>query len=147
MADIDKIKDTFQKALDTFKGEIAAEDVEKVHANMDEITKVIATVVDVFGDGLQLGDVSRIGEIIAPVMKLASSFKDYAGEDKKRFVVEVVWLVYRAVDTYPDGNHNNINIPFVMGGIERKLERGIIAFAASMAVDAVYKKLKDADEV
>ena len=147
MADIEKIKDSFLKTVEGVKSGMVSEDVEKVRENTDEINKIIAVVLDVFGDGLQLNDVTRIGEIIGPVMKLASSFDDYDGSSKKRFVIEVVWLVYRTVDTYPDGNHNNINIPFVMGALERKLERGILSFAAGMAVDALYGRMKEGNEV
>jgi hypothetical protein len=78
-------------------------------------------------------------------MKLASTFEDYAGEDKKRFVIEVVNLVYRTIDTYPTGKENNINIPFVMGSLERRIERGILEFAVGMAVDAVYKGWKNSE--
>jgi len=147
MANIEEIKDLFLKAVEDVKDGMASEDVAKVKENTDSINRIISAVLDVFGDGLQLNDVTKIGQIVGPVMKLASTFDDYEGLDKKRFVIEVVWLVYRTVDTYPDGNHNNINIPFVMGGIERKLERGLLAFAAGMAVDALYKRMKENDEV
>jgi hypothetical protein len=147
MADIEEVKDLFLKAVENVKDEMTSEDAQKVREHTGEIHKIIEAVLDVFGDGLQLGDVTRIGEIVGPVMKLAASFQDYEGLEKKRFVIEVVWLVYRTVDTYPDGNRNNINIPFVMGGIERKLERGLVAFAAGMAVDALYKRMKASEEV
>ena len=147
MADIAEIKDLFMKMVDNAKSVMTPEDTKKVQENTDAINEIIGVVIDVFADGLQLEDATRIGEVIGPLMTLASGFKDYAGTDKKRFVVEVVWLVYRALDTYPDGNHNNINIPIVMGSIERKVERALISFAAGMAVDALYKKMKEADEV
>jgi len=144
MADyVKQIKDLIEEA----KESMSSEDVTKVNENITNIVEMLDVVKDVFGDGIQLKDASRIGEIVAPVMKLAASFKDYKGEDKKRFVSEIVWLVYRAVDTYPDGNHNNINVPFLFGGIERKVERGFVTFAAGMAVDALYKRMKKDGEV
>jgi len=143
MPNTEEIKDLFLKAVEDIKDE----DVQKVREHTEEIHNIIGAVLDVFGDGLQLNDVTRIGEIVGPVMKLAASFKDYKGQEKKQFVIEVVWLVYRTVDTYPDGNHNNINIPFVFGSIERKLERGILSFSAGMAVDALYGRMKEGGEV
>lgn len=147
MADIEKIKGLFLKAVDSVKDGMQSEDVEKVHENLDQINAIIEIIVDVFGDGLQLSDITAIGKAVAPAMKLAATFEGYAGEDKKRFVVELVWLVYRTIDTYPDGNGNNINVPWVFGSIERKLERAIVAFAAGMAVDALYERMKDSEEV
>jgi hypothetical protein len=127
------------------ESDISSEDYAKIEAHSDDINNIIDKVLDVFGDGLQLSDVTRIGEIVEPVMKLASTFEDYAGEDKKRFVIEVVNLVYRTIDTYPTGKENNINIPFVMGSLERRIERGILEFAVGMAVDAVYKGWKNSE--
>lgn len=147
MADMDKIKDLFLKSLDSVKDGMNSEDVAKVQENSEQVNAIIEIIMDVFGDGLQLSDITSLGKAIAPAMKLAAGFDDYQGADKKRFVIELVWLVYRTIDTYPDGNANNINIPFVMGTIERKIERGIVAFAAGMAVDAVYDKLKENGEV
>ena len=147
MADIEKIKGLLLDTMEGVKDEMTSEDVQKVREHTTELNRIIEAVLEVFGDGLQLEDVTKIGQIVGPVMKLAASFKDYAGTDKKRFVIEVVWLVYRTVDTYPDGNRNNINIPFVFGSVERKLERGILSFAAGMAVDALYKRMKGDDEV
>jgi hypothetical protein len=147
MASIEEIRDLFLKTVDSVKDGMVFEDVQKVRENTGVINDIIKVVLDVFGDGLQLSDVTRIGEIVGPVMKLAASFKDYKGLDKKRFVIEVVWLVYRTVDTYPDGNRNNINIPFVMGSIERKLEERLLSFGAGMAVDALYNRMREADEV
>jgi len=142
-----ELKQIIGAALDKFKGDMTPADVEKVNENLDGISELIETVEDVFGDGIQLSDVSRIGEIVGPAMSLAATFKDYEGEDKKRFVIDTVWLVYRAVDTFPDGNSNNINIPFLAGGFETKVEKILVEFAAGMAVNALYKRMKDAGEV
>jgi hypothetical protein len=143
--EIDKVKSLLAKIAE--ESEIESADAEKIAKHADDINGIIDKVLDVFGDGLQLADVTRIGEIVEPVMKLAATFEDYAGEDKKRFVIEVVNLVYKTIDTYPTGNENNINIPFVMGSLERRIERGILTFAAGMAVDAVYSRLKESGEV
>jgi hypothetical protein len=143
--EIAKAKELLNKIIE--KGDVAEKNIFKFEEHTDEIVNIIDKVLDVFGDGLQLNDVTRIGEIIEPAIKLAATFEDYAGEDKRQFVIELVNIVYRVVDTYPTGKENNINIPFVMGALERKIEHGILTFAAGMAVDAVYKKMKDNEEV
>jgi hypothetical protein len=143
--EIEKVKDLMQKLVDAGESGIEDADAEKLNAHSGEINNIIDKVLDVFGDGLQLNDVTRIGEIVEPVMELASTFEDYAGEDKKRFVIQVVNLVYKVIDTYPTGKENNINIPFVMGALERKIEHGILTFATGMAIDAVYKGWKNKD--
>lgn len=146
MADMQKIKDLFSKVISK-RSDMTASDVEKVEQNSDKVEEVIGVVQGVFGDGLQLSDVTAIGNAVAPAMKLASGFKDYGGSDKKRFVVELVWLVYKTIDTYPDGKSNNINVPWVFGTLESKLEHSIVTLAAGMAVDALYDRMKKDEEV
>lgn len=136
----EKVKELIQKLIEA--GDFVSEDAAKLEAHTDEINDIIDNVLDIFGDGLQLDDITHLGNIVEPIMRLASTFNDYAGEDRKRFVIEVVCLVYKTIDTYPTGTENNINIPFVMGGLERKIERGLLTFAAGMAVEAVYAKYK-----
>jgi hypothetical protein len=123
--------------------DVDSDDYKKIEAHSEEISAIIDKVLDIFGDGLQLNDITRIGEIIEPTMKLADTFEDYVGEDKKRFVTQVVNLIYKVIDTYPTGKENNINIPFVMGSLERKIESGILTFASGMAIDAIYKRWED----
>ncbi len=143
MADkLKEAKDLFAKVIADAKTSMATEDAAKVQEHVAEIQELIAALIDVFGDGVQISDMSKIGLIIEPLMKLAAAFSDYKGLDKRRFVIEVSWLVYRTVDTYPDGNRNNIDIPFVFGPLERRVERIMVAFAVGMAMDALYGRLK-----
>lgn len=144
MADMKKIKDLFQKLVSCG---MSGGDVDKVNDNIEKVEKIIEIVLDVFGDGLQLSDITALGKAVAPAMVLAKGFDDYDGADKKRFVTELVWLVYRTVDTYPDGNGNNINVPWAFGGIETRIERFMVTFAAGMAVDALYGRMKKEGEV
>ena len=145
---MDKWLEKLQVLLAKMKddGQLAAENVELVDANIAEIAKATAVLGEAFGDGLQWSDITVLGEVVSPLMVLAANF-DKAGEDKKAFVVDVVWLVYRTIDTWPDGKRNNINLPFVIGPLERRIERAVIAFAAGMAVDALYKRMKSDGEV
>ena len=148
--DIEQIQTMFKDVVDGVRDsviDLEPEDREQVDKNSDQICKLIQSFVDIFGDGLQWTDFSKIGSIIAPLMTLAASFKDYRGKDKKRFVSEVMWLIYRVVDTYPNGNGNNINLPFVFGTFERKLERYMITFATEMAIESLYSRMKASGEL
>ena len=127
--------------------EASPENVAKVNENIAEVAKVVSTVEVAISDGLQWSDVSVIGKIVPDVMRMAAGFKDYGGLARRDFVIEVVWLVYRLVDTFPDGKRNNINIPFLAGSFERRMERAVVAFAAGMAVDGLYGRMKDDGEV
>ena len=128
-------------------GEVNESHSELVTANIDTITEIVAELEHVFGDGLQWSDVTGLGECVAPIMKLASGFDELEGQDRKDFVIEVVWLAYKTVDGYPDGTKNNVNLPWIGGAFETKVEKTVIKFAASFAVDALYKRMKDEGEV
>jgi hypothetical protein len=141
------VRAVVEKVLALVKSDMPAEDITKVNENVDTIAALVTTIKDVFGKGLNVGAMSRVGELVAPLMLVAAGFKDYKGADKKRFVTEVLWLVYRVVDTYPDGKRNNIKIPFVFGFIERRVERWAITLAAGIAIDALYKRMKKDGEV
>jgi hypothetical protein len=127
--------------------EIAAEDAAKVNENIGILSGIVSKVELAVRDGLQWADLTVIGRIVPEVMRLAAGFSGYKGLDKRRFVIEVVWLVYRMIDTFPDGKRNNIDVPWVAGPIERKLERAVVSFAAGMAVDALFPKMRSAGEV
>ena len=128
------------------QGVVPPEDVELIDENIVEIAKVTSILGEAFGDGLQWSDVTVIGEVVAPLMAIAKNLEE-TGSEKKAFVVNAVWLVYRAIDTWPDGKHNNVNLPFVIGPLERRVEHMVVTFAAGMAVDALYRRMKIAGEV
>lgn len=146
------VKDLIQTTLEKFKSEHVArpvrpEDESKMQEYVEQLTSIIQDVVTAVGDGLQLSDLTALGKTVGPLIQLAASFHDYTGPDKRRFVVEAVWLAYRVADTYPDGKHNNVNIPVVWGSLERRVERSIVSFAAGMTVDAMYDRMKSCGEV
>jgi hypothetical protein len=144
----EEVKSLMESVVRMMKGQgVVEEDAEKVNSNIAELTAIMEKVEIAVNDGLQLSDITVIGEVVPYIMKLAAGFKDYQGEDKKRFVQEVVWLVYRSIDTMPDGKRNNIDVPWVGGIFERKVERAVVTFAAGMAVDAVYSRMKKTGEV
>lgn len=146
------VKELIQSTLQRFKSEhvskpIKAEDKIKMETYVEQLTVIIQDVVRTVEDGLQLSDLTALGGVVEPLMRLAASFQDYAGPDKRRWVIEAVWLAYRVADTYPDGKHNNINIPILWGELERRVERSIISFGAGMAIDALYGRMKADGEV
>jgi hypothetical protein len=144
----DQVKELLAKVMELAgKQEMEVEDVSKVNDNITDLATIIEKVELAAENGLQWEDITVIGHIVPNIMKLAAGFGDYEGLDKRRFVIEVVWLIYRIVDTFPDGKQNNINVPWLAGSFERKLERAVVAFAAGMAVDAVYDRMKKGGEV
>lgn len=115
--------------------------------NFPELAGMVAITLENIGDGWRWRDLLSLATLIPGIMRMASKIKDLPGEKKKQFCVETVWLVYRAVDTYPDGSGNNINIPFVFGRFEIALERKFIEFGTEVAVEALYPLLKKSGDV
>lgn len=127
--------------------EVSQENASKFTEKIDEIGELLNSVQVEFEDGLQLSDFEVIGELVAPLMKIASEFSEYSGADKKKFVQEVVWTIYRTIDQGESGNENRINIPWVVGSLERGLEKWIIDFAAGLAVESLFKRMRESEEV
>jgi hypothetical protein len=142
MTSLESLKKLIETALGADKKLLPDSDILKIEEHIDEIVDIANSVIGIIDNKIEFGDLSKIGDVVEPLMTIASSFSEYKGEDKKRFVTEVVWLIYRAIDTYPDGNRNNINIPFVVGILERKIERAIIVTATSIIVDVIHRRLK-----
>jgi hypothetical protein len=109
-----------------------------INEKMDEIVKIADQVVGIAKDGLQFSDIISCFEIIGPLMRLSDSVsKDWSDEKKDQFVVEVVYLIYQTIDTYPDGKQNNINIPFLFGKVEETFEQKVLEFATKAAIKAL----------
>jgi hypothetical protein len=146
--DMDAIRESLSKAIGLIgdAGGVSAQNLAEMGEQQEKLLAIVVTVGDIFGDGLQLSDVAAVGKVVPDIMKLVKDL-DWPGSDKKEFVIDAVWLVYKTVDTYPDGKQNNVNIPFLMGSWETKVERAFISFAAGMAVDAVFDRLRKDDEV
>lgn len=134
---MDAIKKNFKKNLDSMALTMLSQDINKIKEKSAELDAILEVVFASFDDGFQFKDFAVLGKAIAPTMKLASSFAEYRGDDKKRFVTSVIWLLYSTFDGYPDGKANNIDIPFLMGGAERKFEFCVISLTVGIAVDAV----------
>lgn len=113
------------------------EDVGIINENLPDIMKIADDVIDILKDGWQFGDVVDFFEVVGPLVDLSTNISEYDEEQKDQFVVDAVYLIYQTVDTYPDGNQNNIDVPFVFGGIERGLEKRVVNFATRAAIKAL----------
>ena len=146
--DTDKIKEMLNEALGKLKGDtVSEENAAKFAEHLEAIAAIVAEIKEAFGDGLDLSDLTVIGKVVGPIMKLASDFGDYEGEQKKEFVQEVVWTIYTTIDKGESGEENNVNLPWLVGGIETKVEKWAIKFAAGMAIDALFKRMRESEEV
>lgn len=146
--DKDKLKEMLNDALGNLKGDtVSPENAAKFEEHLEAIAGIVAELKLAFGDGLDLSDFEVVGQAVGPIMELASDFSDYEGAQKKDFVKEVVWTIYNTVDKGESGDENNINLPWLVGGIETKFEKWAIKAMAGFAVDALFKRLRDADEV
>lgn len=127
--------------------EFAKTSYESINERIPQFGEIVNTIGPAIGDGFQFDDVVAFGKVVGPFMELAKTIHNFTGEEKKAFVVDAVWLTYRAIDTYPDGKHNNINVPVLWGGAEKKFEKRVIRFCTSWAVNALYDRMKKDGDV
>ena len=109
---------------------------ELVEEKVPEIEAVVKDVQEIFEDGFQWADVGAIlGQVVPGLMDIAKTVEGKTGAEKKEFVVDCVWTLYKVFD--PD-------IPYVPEFIENKLEKLVVHKATEMAVEAVcsYAKKK-----
>lgn len=146
--DKEQLKEMLNEALGKLKGDtVSPENAAKFEEHLDAIAEIVAELKIAFGDGLDLSDFEAVGTAVGPIMKLAADFSDYEGSQKKEFVKEVIWTIYHTIDIGEDGDDNKIDLPWLVGGIETRVEKWVIKFAAGLAVDALFKRLREADEV
>lgn len=108
-----------------------------LNENLPDIAKIADEVIDILKDGWQFSDVVDFFEVVGPLLELTESMTNLTDEEKDQFIVDAVYMIYQTVDTYPDGNSNNIDVPYVFGGIETGLEKRVIEFAARSALKAI----------
>jgi len=149
MPTIAELTGAFGKVLELVKGndEVGETSYSQIAEKLPELAEIADMVSEALEDGFQFSDVVAFGKVVSPIMKLASKLGDLGGEAKKQFVVDAVWLTYKTLDGYPDGNANNINVPWLSGSVERRVERETITFCAEWAVNALYKDLKEKGDV
>jgi hypothetical protein len=122
------------------------EDAGIINEKLEEIVKIADDVIDILKDGLQYSDAISFFEVVGPLMSLANTISEEWDEDKKdQFVVDAVYLIYKTVDTYPDGNQNNIDVPLLFGGLERGFEKKTLDFATRSALKALRSYIEKQD--
>jgi hypothetical protein len=114
--------------VDKISSSLQQPDLVKV--KVPQIVDLLEDLQDILGDGLQWRDVAPIlGKVVPSLMELANSLEGKTGEEKKQFVVDSVWTIYKFYD--PD-------IPWLPEPIESMLEQAVITRLAEAAVEAVY---------
>ena len=114
-----------------------------------QFAQMASDVVAATQDGFNLSDVMLIAKLIPEIMTIAKSIEGASGEDKKNFTVDAVYLIYRSVDSGPDGKQNRIKVPFIswlsfvgITSTEEKVERALIKMATEFAIEGIYTVLK-----
>ena len=112
-----------------------------VEEKLPEIAKVLDGLDDIFGDGLQWDDAGKVlGKVVPDLMDVAATLEGTSGVEKRQFVVDAIWIIYK---------HYDPNIPWIPEWIENKLEQVVVGKLAEAAVEAAYKvyqKFADARE-
>ena len=139
---LEDVAAAFSRSLSNLKGP-DIRDPEKLEEKLPEISKIANEVVDILADGWQWDDAASLGKLVKPVMEMAATITDYSGEQKKQFVVDALWLVYRTVDGGPDGTENRIDIPILFGSLERGLEKKAVSFAVEFAIFGLFDHLRE----
>ena len=114
-----------------------------IKERLPEIYEAADKVVVNIKDGFSFSDLLILGEMVPEIMAMASKVEGFSNEDKHRFVVDAVWIVYKAIDTGPDGSQNRINIPVLFGNIEVKFEYVFIKYVVGFAIKTVYPFIKN----
>ena len=137
-----------EKVIEAFKSDL--QEGELMEKYGPELSKMAATVVDVLEDGIQIEDFKALGPMVPQIMIIAAGIEGAPGEQKRRFVVDAVWIVYHALDTGPDGKQNRVKVPYLAWlssiGIslpEEKLERFALKLATETAIDAAFDYMRE----
>ena len=132
---LDKLKDK----LNDLKGDLGMGD--SVEEKMPEIAGLLEDLDEIFSDGLQWDDVGKVlGQVVPELMEIADSLEGKTGAEKREFVSDAIWVIYK---------HYDPNIPWIPEWIENKLEQVVVGKLAEAAVEAAYKvyqKFNDARE-
>jgi len=154
IGDVSGWLDWVKKIIGDLKTEEYFETGELMEQYADDFASMAADVSEAVKDGLDIGDIVIMGDLVNEIMKIASKIEEASGETKKQFVVDAVWLIYHSVDTGPDGEHNRIRVPgahwLTKIGIsepEEKLERFALKMATEFAIRSVYSYMKEKGEV
>jgi len=141
----EKFDVALQLAYESLRAENAVSDY--VGELLVDIYNMSDEVVQTFADGFSFGDITQLGSIVPAFMKRVESIEGLSGENKKALVRDMVLVVYTAIDRGPDGNQNNIDIPFVFGGIERKAELFALNLAVNFVIDGLFNYMQSKGDI
>jgi hypothetical protein len=146
--------DWIKNVISDLKGGADFETGDLMEQFAPQFAEMAADVAEAIKDGLDIGDIVIMGDLVTDIMKIAKKIENAPGEQKHQFVIDAVWLIYHSVDTGPDGNQNRIKVPgahwltkFGITEPEEKLERFTLKVATEFAMRAAYKYMKEKDEV
>ncbi len=115
-------------------------DGKDVEVNLPAIDAILDDLGPIFEDGFQWSDIPKAFQAVTlPLMQLAGTHSGKSGEEKKKFVVDSICVIYF---------HYNPDIPGLPNifGIEDRVERVLVPMFAEIAVEStygLYKKIKD----
>lgn len=138
-----KFGEIFDSLVSKFKNDGVLTQSSTIEKFLPEIKKIAAEVGKTLGDGFQWTDVVDLVRIARPLMILVKDVEDLSGEEKRAFVKEAIWVAYKTYDDGPTGNENNIDIPYLFGPFERKVEAIVVPMLAEVAVSVLHPELKE----
>lgn len=133
----------FDSVLEKYKNAGKLTQTATIEKFLPEIKKIAEEVGKTLGDGFQWTDVVGLIKIARPLMIMVKDVNELSNPEKRDFVKEAVWLAYKTYDEGPSGNENNINVPFLFGAFEKKVEEIVVPMLAEVAVEALYPELKE----
>lgn len=130
-----------RKTVSELKSQEMFENGDLMEKYSDQFTEMAADVAEAVKDGLDIGDIVLLAELIPDIMKIAKNIEGAPQEQQEQFVVDAVWLIYHSVDTGPDGKQNRIKVPGAhwlsklgMTSTEEKIERFVLKVGTEFAL-------------
>lgn len=136
----DRFDFALQKAYDTLFEEKQVLPV--LGTLLQDVYRISEDIVKTLEDGVSFSDIQEISKMVPQFIGLTDKIDNIDEEEQKKIVRDIVLLIYVALDRGEDGKQNNIDIPFVFGPIERKVELTIIDLVTKSVVNAVYDYMK-----
>jgi hypothetical protein len=115
----------------------------------DTFAQMAADVVAAVGDGFQLSDLRILAKLVPELMSIAKEIEQADAEQKRQFVVDSVYLIYRAADSGPDGKQNRFKVPLLnylsylgITTTEEKFEQWLITLVTECVIEVVMPYLE-----
>lgn len=117
-----------------------------VETLLPELQGIAMELVDGLKDGVGFGTFNKLATIIPKVMKVAESINQ-PGPDKKAFVQDALWIVYKTVDQGTDGTQNLIDLPWIPSLIEPTIEKAVVRLVAGFCIEALMDPMTRAGDI